>query len=113
VKRRKTGEHHPQYLANAIIYGPVDLCEQVGNYLSQCKMFLQDPIQCERDVPYLNPHLLAESPDVVMTSAFAVRPSSVEVETLDAPQDFFSQLSDDHHLQLTKTPNAICTPLYT
>lgn len=114
VKGKKVGENDLQYLMNVIIYGPVELCEPVGEYLSKCRMFLQEPTQCDRDVPYQNPHILAEAPEIVMTSSLIVEQAKdkVEVETMDSPKDLFSQLSSDDHLQLTATPSALRTSLY-
>lgn len=99
---------------NVIIYGPIELCEPVGGYLSKCGTFLQDPLQCERDVVYVNPHILAESTETVMTSSLIAEHanSQVEVETVAGPKDLFSELSNDDHLQLTATPSALATSLY-
>jgi SWI/SNF-related matrix-associated actin-dependent regulator of chromatin subfamily A3 len=115
MKGKKIGQNDVQYLVNAILYGPKEFCKGVGNYLEKCKMFLQDPLQCDRDVPYHNPHLLSRTQEVVMTSSFfedTTQPPTLEVVTLEAPKDLFSQLSDDEHLQLTETPSILCRPLY-
>jgi SWI/SNF-related matrix-associated actin-dependent regulator of chromatin subfamily A3 len=115
MKGKKAGHNDLQYLMNVIVYGPQEFCEGVGDYLAKCKMFLQDPLQCNQNVPYQNPHLLSRTQEVIMTASLAVetsQPSTLEVVTLDAPQDLFSQLSDDDHLQLTETPNLLRTPLY-
>jgi SWI/SNF-related matrix-associated actin-dependent regulator of chromatin subfamily A3 len=115
MKGKTVGHNDLQYLMNAIVYGPQEFCEGVGDYLAKCKMFLQDPLQCNQNVPYQNPHLLSRTQEVMMTSSLAVeisQTSTLEVVTLDAPQDLFSQLSDDDHLQLTETPNLLRTPLY-
>jgi len=49
----------PVGLASAIIYGPEDLSDDVGDFLDQCDYVLQDPFSCERNVPYKNPHCLS------------------------------------------------------
>lgn len=40
------------------VYGPRDMTEAVGEFFSDCGMYLQDLIHCDRDVAYCNPHLL-------------------------------------------------------
>ncbi|KAM4067309.1 DNA repair protein RAD5A [Hirsutella rhossiliensis] len=45
-------------LASVIVYGPRDLADDVGGFLDQCRYYLQDPISCEHNVPYINPHCL-------------------------------------------------------
>ncbi|GAW11334.1 hypothetical protein ANO14919_006780 [Xylariales sp. No.14919] len=52
-------------LASAIIYGPGDMGDDVGDFLDRCNYVLQDPFGCEHNVPYMNPHCLStlfESP---------------------------------------------------
>jgi hypothetical protein len=101
---------------NAIIYGPREFSEGVGDFLAKSKMFLQDPLECDRDVPYLNPHLLSHTVEVVMTSS--LRPATHESSTsegvvaVDARKDLFSQISDDAHLSLTDPPDLLHTKLY-
>ncbi|KAI0976554.1 hypothetical protein F4678DRAFT_413738 [Xylaria arbuscula] len=49
----------PAGLASAIIYGPKDLSDDVGDFLDRCDYVLQDPFSCEHNVPYKNPHCLS------------------------------------------------------
>lgn len=54
--------------ASAIIYGPEDLADDVGDFLDKCNYYLQDPFGCKHNVPYTNPHCLANLfEDSVMT----------------------------------------------
>lgn len=115
MKGKKMGQNDLQYLMNAIIYGPLDLSQYVGDYLSKCKMFLQDPVRCDRNVQYQNPHLLSRNREITMTSSLITKEADStmqDVVTVDAPQDLFSQLSDDGNLNLTETPSALSTQLY-
>ncbi|EXJ84685.1 hypothetical protein A1O3_05355 [Capronia epimyces CBS 606.96] len=116
AKGTKSGQNDLQYLLNTIIYGPREFGQGVGDYLVKCKMFLQDPLQCDRDVPYLNPHLLSRSEEVVMTSSLKVPASeslaTQEVVAVDVTSDLFSQNCDDSHLQLTDPPDLLRTGLY-
>lgn len=101
-----------QSLINAIIYGPEELCEPVGEYLTKCGIFLQDPLQNDRDVAYRNPHLLSGTEEVVLISEIAIDSSDSQAKGLDNPHDLFSELSKDDHLSLTEAPCAVCTELY-
>ncbi|EXJ71754.1 uncharacterized protein A1O5_05564 [Cladophialophora psammophila CBS 110553] len=112
----KSGQNDLQYLLNAIIYGPRELGQGIGDFLVKCKMFLQDPLGCDRDVPYLNPHLLSRTEEVVMISSLKVgtgkSSEAQEVVAVDAPKDLFSRICDDGYLQLTDPPLLVHTRLY-
>ncbi|KAK5558978.1 hypothetical protein LTR46_003167 [Exophiala xenobiotica] len=116
AKGFRSGQNDLQYNMNAIIYGPREFSEGVGDFLAKSKMFLQDPLECDRDVPYLNPHLLSHTVEVVMTSS--LRPATHESSTsqgvvaVDARKDLFSQICDDAHLALTDPPDLLHTKLY-
>ncbi|KAF2788974.1 hypothetical protein K505DRAFT_366008 [Melanomma pulvis-pyrius CBS 109.77] len=42
-----------------ILYGPKSRTDNVGAFTGQCGHYLQDPANCARNVPYLNPQRLA------------------------------------------------------
>jgi SWI/SNF-related matrix-associated actin-dependent regulator of chromatin subfamily A3 len=109
---KKSGSRISQSLINAIIYGPEELCEPVGEYLTKCGIFLQDPVQNDRDVVYRNPHILSRSEEVVLISELTIETSDSQAKGLDNPQDLFSGLSKDDHLSLTEAPRSVYTELY-
>jgi hypothetical protein len=111
AKGKKAKQKTSQSLINAIIYGPEELCEEVGKYLTKCGIFLQDPLQNDRDVRYKNPHILSRVEEVVLISELTIDTSEAQVKGLDQ-SDLFSQLSKDDHLSLTEAPDVISTPLY-
>ena len=41
-----------------IIYGPKHRLDDVGDFMTQCGCFLQDPVGCDRNVPYINPQCM-------------------------------------------------------
>jgi hypothetical protein len=41
-----------------IIYGPKSRLHDVGDFVSQCRCYLNDPFGCEQNVPYMNPQCL-------------------------------------------------------
>ncbi|EEU43830.1 uncharacterized protein NECHADRAFT_74036 [Fusarium vanettenii 77-13-4] len=44
---------------SVIVYGPRDMCENVGDFFQDIDMYLQDPKRCDLDVKYCNPHRLS------------------------------------------------------
>jgi SWI/SNF-related matrix-associated actin-dependent regulator of chromatin subfamily A3 len=110
---RKPGANELQYVMNTIIYGPEEMRNPVGDYLTKCGVYLQDPFECDRNVLYSNPHILSRNDELVMTDSLLSLNVAPEVEKMIAQEDIFSQLSSDAHLSLTDAPDAILTPLYT
>ncbi|CZR65227.1 uncharacterized protein PAC_15127 [Phialocephala subalpina] len=84
---RKVGANELQYVMNTIIYGPEDLCDDVGSYLTRIE---------ER----------------IMTDQLGNLNSAAELEKFISQDDIFSELSCDDHLACTEAPEAISTPLY-
>jgi SWI/SNF-related matrix-associated actin-dependent regulator of chromatin subfamily A3 len=99
---------------NAILYGPVALEETVGDFLSKRRVYLQDPIGCDRNVPYQNPHILPpETEDVIMTGSLEKMPGSVEIEQLEVGPDLLAQLMENEDpLDETDAPAGVTTPLF-
>jgi SWI/SNF-related matrix-associated actin-dependent regulator of chromatin subfamily A3 len=109
---KKSGLRTSQSLINAIIYGPEALCEPMGEYLTKCGIFLQDPVQNDRDVVYKNPHILSRSEEVGLISELTIETSDSQGKGLENPHDLFSELSKDDHLSLTEAPSDVLTELY-
>jgi len=62
---------------SVVIYGALELFEDVGRLLQTCKLFLQDPIGCDRIVEYRNPHrLFRPDLDPVLTTISTATPST-------------------------------------
>jgi hypothetical protein len=97
---------------NAIIYGPDELCDAVGRYLTKCGIYLQDPLSCDGDYKYSNPHILSRTEEIVMTSSLINLNLAADAEQLALSEGLFAELSADDHLSLTEAPDAINTPLY-
>jgi hypothetical protein len=109
---RKVGVNELQYVMNTILYGPEDLCDAVGAYLTKCGVYLQDPLDCDRDVQYLNPQVLSRVNEVVKTSSLMTLNETPEEEKIVSSEDLFFELSSDDNLPLTEAPDAIGTQLY-
>ena len=110
---RKTGANELQYVMNTIIYGPEELCDAVGTYLTKCGVYLQEPLNCDRDVQYLNPQVLSRVKEIVKTSSLMTLNETPEEVKVISSEDLFFELSSDAHLSLTEAPESIETPLYT
>ena len=109
---RKPGENELQYVMNTITYGPEDLRDIVGNYLLRCGIYLQDPVDCDRNVIYSNPQVLCRTGERITTNELASLNPVPEVEKFFSQDDIFSKLSSDDYLPLIEPPDAIRTTLY-
>lgn len=109
---KRTVQRISQSLINAVIYGPLELCEEVDEYLTKCGIFLQDPVQNDRDVIYKNPHILLGDEEVDLISQLRIDMSDIQVKGFNSQGDLFSQLSEDDHLSLTEATDAINTDVY-
>jgi SWI/SNF-related matrix-associated actin-dependent regulator of chromatin subfamily A3 len=102
----------------AILYGAAGLFEAVGEFASKCKLFLQHPRFCDRNVEYHNPHCVArESGNVLYTYhlEFLVPEDegpSVLLETLSNPIDLFARDDDENNLEEARPPESLRTELY-
>jgi len=107
------GEGDMELTLCAIIYGPKSISEDVGDWLAEYGLFLQDPMHCDRNVLYENPHLLHEDDDEpVMTFSLKLHTSVVHTETLKVAPNLFEILNQEHQLAETEQPAAVSTPLH-
>jgi SWI/SNF-related matrix-associated actin-dependent regulator of chromatin subfamily A3 len=111
---RRRGKSSQSWFLNIIVYGREGLEEKVGEYLSKRKMYLQDPLGCERCVPYRNPHIIQpDSGETVMTGSFDSALGNIEIERLEAGPDLLAQLmEDDIPLPETEAPDVVKTTLF-
>ncbi|KAG6999602.1 hypothetical protein G7Y79_00033g067900 [Physcia stellaris] len=87
------------------IYGPPELFETIGTFASHCKMFLQDPKYCDRNVEYCNPHRMPFD-EVCYTQSLpkpdpALPPSEIVIRQ---PRDLFCDFELDENLAETSPP---------
>ena len=86
--------------------------DRVGNFLSQCSVYLQVPGFCDRNVPYRNPQSLSGfEEDAPLTFEITERSCYSQVETLVQDADPSAVLESDELLAETAAPAAISTPL--
>lgn len=92
--------------------------EDIGSFLQENGLYLQDPKGCDRNVRYRNPHRLSGlDDDAPMTMDLekthrspAMEPLTEEV--LPVPIDIFSDFETTDSLPETVTPGCLATELY-
>lgn len=98
---------------STILYGPKGLADDMGNFLDACCIFLQDPVGCDRNVPYLNPHRLS-SMDEILPLTFQLADSALQY--IDEPMcplsSLLSGLETSEALPMAETPRGLKTALY-
>ena len=95
------------------IYGPLDLYDLVGDYLSRCSEHLQPPSSCDRNVPYRNPQSLSgRDKNPQMTSCFNASALSTEIELMETDSDPSAALETQTTFAEAQVPAAVRTPLY-
>lgn len=111
---RRRGQPLQSWFLNVIIFGPAGLEDKIGAYLERHKMYLQDPIGCERCVPYRNPHIIPpDSDDTIMADVFDSTLGDLEIERLEAGPDLLAQLMEGEiPLPETEAPQTVTTPLF-
>ena len=107
--------HNLSLTIHVVLYGCSSLFEHVGSFLTECGIYLQHPVNCDRNVPYKNPQCL--------TMATRDLINTYDLDDLSRPlprieSDFFSNpialLASGSELPLVEAPEpaAIKTPLY-
>lgn len=110
VENAQTGKRRREVLTKGHalwvnIYGPPELFEEMGTFVSHCKMFLQDPRYCDRNVEYCNPHRMPVD-EVLYTHSLAkmdpaIPPSEIVIRQ---PRDLFCDFEIDEDLAETSPP---------
>jgi len=106
---------HAAESLSVIIYGPMTVYDEIGDFLQDIGMYLQDPQYCDRNVRYRNPHRLSGlDEDAPMTSELRkLQPQEKRAEEiLQTPIDIFSDFETQTFLSETTSPNCLATELY-
>jgi hypothetical protein len=114
AKAGESGKKHPATIfLSVIFYGAIEAFEDVGEFFQECQMYLQDPFHCDRDVKYMNPHMLCSQEEEPITTA-SITPKSITCLVKDiTPQiDLFAVLRNEDNIEEADTPVAIKTPLF-
>jgi hypothetical protein len=95
-----------------VLYGPKSRADNVGAFVGRCGHYLQDPANCARNVPYLNPQRLA-SVDGHLPMTFdlqKIQDYSVDNFT-KVTSDLLCNFETTNEIALTHTPCALRTQL--
>jgi SWI/SNF-related matrix-associated actin-dependent regulator of chromatin subfamily A3 len=116
VKRRSKAMLQP--VLQVIIYGARRLFESIGTFIAECRYYLQQPHNCDRNVEYRNPHCLSpEDGHYIFThdlksSIWQDNPHANKLYLDRNPIDAFTDSSQCDSLPETKTPSSLKTRLY-
>ncbi|KAL9622787.1 MAG: hypothetical protein Q9160_002906 [Pyrenula sp. 1 TL-2023] len=96
-----------------IIYGPIDLSEDIGHYLGDVGVFLQDPLGCIRNVKYSNPQRLSTSNEEIyqMTFDFDNPKGPAHLEDFHTRKGAVEAFHSDDHLPETEQPGILKTTM--
>jgi SWI/SNF-related matrix-associated actin-dependent regulator of chromatin subfamily A3 len=98
---------------SVILYGPLRIFDDVGEFLEKCQVYLQDPKGCHRNVRYRNPHRLSGlSPDAPWTIEQEIEESLVRCEILRRPVDYLAEVDSRKDLPETISPRCLTTSLF-
>ena len=101
-------------LLNIIIYGPIELFEDVGSFFEDYDLYLQDPVGCKQNLRYCNPHrlpLLDTSVTKFTSDVGKQLTHVVEMEDVDNLPELLDILNSQEDLPETPQPRSIKTTL--
>ena len=114
--RRNSKRTNPIMALYIVLYGVPTLFDPVGHFTNSCKLFLQHPRYCSKNVPYRNPHCLSppegDNPytnDIINTSYLD---DCHNLELSANPIDLLADATDQEALMGTESPQALQTVLY-
>ncbi|EWG53328.1 hypothetical protein FVEG_11784 [Fusarium verticillioides 7600] len=112
-----SGKHIPGYSTqctlDVIIYGPPDLSQDVGSFFEEYDLYLQDPVNCKRNVRYHNPHRLSVHPSDVKHTFDLGNPTAPLASTIDINDhsELLDIIFSHQDLAEAAQPRSIRTPL--
>jgi SWI/SNF-related matrix-associated actin-dependent regulator of chromatin subfamily A3 len=111
--KRQIGKASRVWNLNVVIYGIISLEDVIGQYLSKYRTYLQDPVDCERNVIYRNPHMISKCGEIVMTDTFKTPSMSIEIERLSVGPYLLAQLmAEQTPLLEMESPTTVTTTLF-
>ncbi|KAF5716210.1 alpha-1 6-mannosyltransferase subunit [Fusarium mundagurra] len=111
------GKRIPGYSAQCtldiIIYGPSGLSQDVGSFFEEYDLYLQDPVNCKRNVRYHNPHRLSVDPSDVKYTFDLGNPTAPLANTIDINDhsELLDIIFSHQDLAEAAQPRSIRTPL--
>lgn len=104
---------HPSMDLCIIVYGNIAVYDLVGDFLAECKLWLQDPIGSDRCVRYCNPQSLwALDEDIVRMTQDLSMAAEQTFESYEDSVDLLAELEYEGDLPESRQPEALKTHLY-
>ena len=98
---------------SVVLYGTMEIFEDIGKFFKQCSEYLQSPLRCDRNVPYRNPQSLSgKDPSAPMTLHLEAELSHSQIETMVQGADPSAALETEDTLRETQAPPPIKACLY-
>ncbi|KAF1954514.1 hypothetical protein CC80DRAFT_448709 [Byssothecium circinans] len=97
------------------VYGPLELCEEIGSWFEDYDVFLQDPRICHLDVRYCNPQKLSthnSEPTLTVSQIIAQSSARVHFQELNDRPDLLEIISGQEDLEETIPSLLLCTTLH-
>lgn len=95
-----------------IIYGPKEVADDVGDWLSIMRLHLQTPYSCRLDVPYCNPHKMTDtSAALIMTSQLSAKAVSAQ-NSLTCDESIIQKLYTTRSFERASQPALLRTQLH-
>jgi len=113
--RRATEVRIPKYslFLSVILYGPLEIFEQVGDCLEKYNIYLQDPIGCDQNVRYRNPHRLSGlDPDGPMTIDREFEQVGLRCRRMQRSVDWLADLGLEQEPLETEASRLLTTTLF-
>ncbi|KAK7575420.1 hypothetical protein V3481_017380 [Fusarium oxysporum f. sp. vasinfectum] len=113
IQVNRISRYPTQCCLDVIIYGPADLFQDVGSFFEEYDLYLQDPVNCKRNVRYCNPHRLPVDPSAVKYT-FDLGNPTAQLTTgidIDDRSELFDGLFSQPDLAEAAQPRSIRTSL--
>lgn len=109
----KLSRNASQFLG-IIIYGPKRRFGDVGEFMTHAGCFLDDPINCDRNVPYLNPQCLFSVHERLPMTFEILQPQQPHIDNFErVSSDVLSRFETTEEFELSASPPALRTKLKT
>ena len=108
---RRTLKSTFQYLG-ATIYGPKRRSGDVGDFLNQAGCYLDDPVGCDRNVPYMNPQCLFTLHETPPMTFDLLQSHELHIDSFSRTSlDVLSRFETTDEFELSASPTALRTEL--
>ncbi|KAH3978576.1 hypothetical protein HBI24_114000 [Parastagonospora nodorum] len=95
-----------------IVYGPRCRSSDVGDFMTKAGCYLDDPVACDRNVPYMNPQCLFSLYEPAPMTFEMTKPREPRMDNFARPSlDVLSGFETTGHLEPSANPTALRTGL--